>query len=126
MSSLCSVLLTPDPTSTAPTSAGLEVSNSRRTIYVPDVQWARCSYAGGGIGACQVGVSYSLDGGATWATFIPPGPTLGASGTVLAGDWTDVSALVGGGDITVSAWAYGGSLLGGLSYSLQFVELQLR
>lgn len=105
-------------------SAGVEIPGSRRLIDFADVTYARVSYAGGGLGNCAVGVNYSPDGGATWATLLPPGPTLGVDGTILAAEWQDVLWVPG--DVYVAAFAYGSTLLGLGLYSLRFVALQLR
>lgn len=109
-----------------PTATGAEVGGTRRLLYLADAQYARISYAGGGLGDCAVGVAYSLDSGITWAALVDYGPTLGAAGTVLASGWTDLGDLPVMGDVLVCALARGAALSLGLLYQLQFIELQVR
>ncbi len=109
-----------------PTPSGVELANSRRLLYVEDVSAARVSYGSGGLGACAIGVNYSTDGGATWQQLVEPGPTLGASGTVLASQWVDVRGIAWSADVLVAAFAYGATLLNLGVYSVTFVDLQTR
>lgn len=130
MTALASFALLTAPTSVNPSPAGVEVAGARRLVDFGDLTYARCSYAGGGLlGNCAVGVSYSLDGGTSWAPLLPPGPTLeAAAGTVLASQWVHVEWL--NADALLAPVAYGTTLLAGALgltlYSLTFVELQLR
>lgn len=103
---------------------GTEIPASRRLLDFTDVTYARVSYAGGGLGDCAVGVNASADGGTSWSPLLPPGPTLGLDGTILAAQWIDVRWMSG--DLYVAAFTYGTTLLGLGLYSLRFVDLQLR
>lgn len=107
-------------------ASGFEVPDSRRLLYVEDWSLARVSYGGGGLGDCALGAGYSLDGGATWAQLLPPGPTLGLSGTALTSTWTDVSHLAWNGDLLINAMAYGVTLLHLGLYSIKWIDLQVR